>query len=223
MNNVRQIEFVMSPTPYLNADQSQIGRRERKQAQTVQHLAECAWKLFEQIGYEQVTMEAIASAADVARGTLYKHFPVKEALIAYRFRQDQIKHQAIVQTAALAAPNIFDAFMCVLRMEAAYAERNRDYIAPYVFYRLSNAQENANPFENDSFAPLALELIRQGQVDGVISAEQDAQSLAEKLIFLRLGTMLRWLRKPESVLADLYTEMLLFFFHGAEGRIRKTP
>lgn len=217
MHTVRQIEFIMSPTFHSYADQAQIGRRERKQAQTVRHLAECAWNLFAQIGYEQVTMEAIANAADVARGTLYKHFPVKEALIAYRFRQDQIKHQAIVQNAALAAPNIFDAFLCVLRMEAAYAERNRDYIAPYVFYRLNNAQENANPFENDSFAPLALALIRQGQVDGVISAEQDAQSLAEKLVFLRLGTMLRWLRKPDELLADMYTEMLHFFFHGAEG------
>jgi len=213
----------MGPILHSNADQAQLGRRERKQAQTVQHLAECAWNLFEQNGYEQVTMEAIANAADVARGTLYKHFPVKEALIAYRFRQDQIKHQVIVQNAAMAAPNIFDAFLCVLRMEAAYAERNRDYIAPYVFYRLNNAQENANPFENDSFAPLALELIRQGQVDGVISAEQDAQSLAEKLVFLRLGTMLRWLRKPEAALADLYTEMLHFFFHGAVGGKRKTP
>ena len=96
-------------------------------------------------------------------------------------------------------------------------------IAPYVFYRLNNAQENANPFENDSFAPLALELIRQGQVDGVISMEQEAQSLAEKLIFLRLGTMLRWLRKPDTVLADMYTEMLHFFLHGAEGRTRKIP
>ncbi len=34
-------------------------------------------------GYESVTMEQIAAAADVARGTLYNHFPFKEAVLAY--------------------------------------------------------------------------------------------------------------------------------------------
>ncbi|HYH18871.1 MAG TPA: helix-turn-helix domain-containing protein [Azospirillum sp.] len=206
----------MSPTPHANA--APAGRRERKLAQTSRHVAERAWGLFEQFGYEQVTMEAIANAADVARGTLYKHFPTKESLVAYRFRQDQIQGRSAVQEAVSKAPNIVEAFLCVLRMEAGYAERNRSYVAPYVFHRLSNAKENPDPFQNDEFAVLALRLIRQGQEDGVISTELDAQSLAENIIFLRLGAMLRWLREPEAALADLYTGMLHAFFHGALQR-----
>ncbi|MEJ2794349.1 helix-turn-helix domain-containing protein [Iodobacter sp. LRB] len=184
----------------------------------MQHIVTCAWALFNKYGFESVTMDAIATAADVARGTLYKHFPVKEALIAHRFRQDQLQHQALVQEAALAAPSIKAAFLTVLQLEAAYAERMRSFIAPYVFYRLSHAQENANPFENDSFAPLALQLLQQGQSDGVISRDITARTLAENLIFLRLATMLRWLREPNALLADLYAEMLHAFFHGAASR-----
>jgi len=203
-----------------HADAAPAGRRERKLAQTARHVAERAWELFEQFGYEQVTMEAIANAADVARGTLYKHFPTKEALVAYRFRQDQIQGRPAVQEAVSKAPDIVEAFRCVLRMEAGYAERNRSYVGPYVFHRLGNAQENPDPFENDDFAVLALQLIRRGQENGVIRTDLDARSLAENVIYLRLGAMLQWLREPETALADLYAGMLHAFLHGALQRPR---
>ena len=42
------------------------GRRERKRAQTLDHLAAVAFALFEEHGYDAVTMEQIAVASDVA-------------------------------------------------------------------------------------------------------------------------------------------------------------
>lgn len=198
-----------------NIETAPTGRRERKLAQTVQHLATCAWDLFAAQGFEAVTMDAIATAADVARGTLYKHFPVKEALIVYRFRQDQLQHLAIVQEAALAATSVEVALLNILTLEAAYAERMRDYMAPYMRYCLSNAKEHSDPFDNDSFALLALQLLEQGQRDGAITTDITARTLTENLLFLRLATMLRWLREHEARLAGLYAEMLRAFFHGA--------
>ncbi|CAJ0730919.1 hypothetical protein R77592_02498 [Ralstonia mannitolilytica] len=58
------------------------GRRERKRLQTLDHLAATAFALFEQHGYDAVTMEQIAAQADVSKGTLYNHFPLKEGSIA---------------------------------------------------------------------------------------------------------------------------------------------
>jgi len=40
-----------------------------------------AVELFNQHGVDNVTMEQIAEAADIARGTLYNYFPSKDALI----------------------------------------------------------------------------------------------------------------------------------------------
>ncbi|MGI5399236.1 TetR/AcrR family transcriptional regulator [Streptomyces sp. CA-135486] len=57
------------------------GRRERKKAATRQALAEAALRLFLERGYEQVGIREIADAADVSTTTLFKHFPVKEALV----------------------------------------------------------------------------------------------------------------------------------------------
>ena len=64
------------------------GRRERKRQRTANLIAETAFQLFEIHGYDAVTMERIAVEADVAKATLYKYFPVKEALLAHQFRQE---------------------------------------------------------------------------------------------------------------------------------------
>ncbi|WP_437312460.1 TetR/AcrR family transcriptional regulator [Sorangium sp. So ce385] len=58
-----------------------IGRRERKKAQTRKALADAAWRLFAERGYDQVTVADVAEAADVSVTTLFKHFESKEALV----------------------------------------------------------------------------------------------------------------------------------------------
>ncbi|WP_406177441.1 TetR/AcrR family transcriptional regulator [Streptomyces sp. NBC_00996] len=58
-----------------------MGRRERKKAATRQSLADAALCLFLERGYDQVGIRDIADAADVSTTTLFKHFPVKEALV----------------------------------------------------------------------------------------------------------------------------------------------
>ncbi|WP_392895103.1 TetR/AcrR family transcriptional regulator [Streptomyces sp. LN699] len=57
------------------------GRRERKKAATRQAIADAALSLFLERGYDAVGIREIADAADVSTTTLFKHFPVKEALV----------------------------------------------------------------------------------------------------------------------------------------------
>ncbi|MGW7517875.1 TetR/AcrR family transcriptional regulator [Streptomyces sp. NPDC054796] len=58
-----------------------IGRRERKKAATRQAIADAALRLFLERGYDDVGIREIADTADVSTTTLFKHFPVKEALV----------------------------------------------------------------------------------------------------------------------------------------------
>ena len=57
------------------------GRRERKKAATRRAIADAALHLFLRRGYDDVGIREIADAADVSTTTLFKHFPVKEALV----------------------------------------------------------------------------------------------------------------------------------------------
>ncbi|MFI8951995.1 TetR/AcrR family transcriptional regulator [Streptomyces sp. NPDC053750] len=64
-----------------DASPAPTGRRERKKAATRQAIADAALRLFLQRGYDAVGVREIADAADVSTTTLFKHFPVKEALV----------------------------------------------------------------------------------------------------------------------------------------------
>ncbi|MFF0739527.1 TetR/AcrR family transcriptional regulator [Streptomyces sp. NPDC004111] len=57
------------------------GRRERKKAATRRAIADAALTLFLERGYDDVGIREIADRADVSTTTLFKHFPVKEALV----------------------------------------------------------------------------------------------------------------------------------------------
>lgn len=45
------------------------------------HIAQVALRLFEEKGFEAVTMEEVARAASVSRRTLFRHFPAKADLV----------------------------------------------------------------------------------------------------------------------------------------------
>ena len=57
-----------------------MGLRERKKTQTRQHIAQVAWRLFADHGFDQVTVAHIAREAEVAVATVFNYFPTKEAL-----------------------------------------------------------------------------------------------------------------------------------------------
>ena len=55
--------------------------RERKKEQTRQRIAAVALKLFTERGFDAVTVNEIAEAAEVAKATLFSYFPSKESLV----------------------------------------------------------------------------------------------------------------------------------------------
>lgn len=55
-------------------------RRTRKRVLTRQNISDVATRLFFERGFDQVTIDEIAEAADVGRMTVFNHFPRKEDL-----------------------------------------------------------------------------------------------------------------------------------------------
>ncbi|MFF8566591.1 TetR/AcrR family transcriptional regulator [Streptomyces albidoflavus] len=74
-------EPVPQPSPAGAPAPTPPGRRERKKAATRRAIADAALRLFLERGYDNVGIREIADAADVSTTTLFKHFPVKEALV----------------------------------------------------------------------------------------------------------------------------------------------
>jgi AcrR family transcriptional regulator len=61
-----------------------MGLRERKKAQTRQLIADTAWRLFADRGFERVTVAEVAREAQVAVATVFNYFPTKEDLFFFR-------------------------------------------------------------------------------------------------------------------------------------------
>src|SRR5260370_449764 len=71
-----------------------LGLRERKKKQTRQVIAETALRLFNERGFDAVTVAQVAKAADVSEATVFNYFPTKESLF---FGQMQTFEEALIQ------------------------------------------------------------------------------------------------------------------------------
>jgi AcrR family transcriptional regulator len=71
----------------------QPDRRTRKRLATRQSISDAATRLFFERGFDRVTVDEIADAADVGRMTVFNHFPRKEDMF---FDQEQAARDAVL-------------------------------------------------------------------------------------------------------------------------------
>lgn len=79
----------------------EIGRRERKKAQTRRALSDAAARLFLERGFDGVTVAEVAEEADTAVTTLFNHFP--DGKVALLFERDELDRSEDRETALVAA------------------------------------------------------------------------------------------------------------------------
>jgi AcrR family transcriptional regulator len=63
---------------------ARMGLRELKKQQTRQLIADTAWRLFADRGFDRVTVAEVAREAQVAEATVFNYFPTKEDLFYHR-------------------------------------------------------------------------------------------------------------------------------------------
>ncbi|MGB3430833.1 TetR/AcrR family transcriptional regulator [Achromobacter sp.] len=195
----------------------EAGRRERKRLQTLDHLAQTAWRLFEALGYDAITMEQIAAQADVSKGTLYNHFPVKEALLAHRFHGELAASLQELRPALHALPTLAGRLTRILHASAHWSESHRAYLGPYLRYRLSTLQPGKcddDRYPRSGMQALFTALIAEAQTAGQARTDLAAGQLAHQLQFLYLGAMLRWLDLPGASLKTEFDAAISLFVHG---------
>lgn len=206
-------------------------RPPRKRERTADHLSATAFRLFEAQGFAAVTMEQVAAEAGVAKATLYAHFPVKEALLAHRLRED-IAAGMQERAAALAAHRTFESRMRYLLTESAqWHSARRAYLPAYIRYLTSQAcygDEAASPTAlkaaskaaptNSGARGILAMMFAAGQRSGDVDPRLDASMLATSVEYLLFGAVAGWLEDPSIDLTARFLAAFKLAMHGMAKR-----
>ncbi|WP_090598270.1 TetR/AcrR family transcriptional regulator [Pelagibacterium luteolum] len=192
------------------------GRRERKRRQMLDQIAGMAFELFEREGYQNVTMEQIATTADVAKGTLYNHFQVKEAVLTHWIEKELSTDLAGLAPVLGETNSIQAQLTALFAASAQWCEGHRQYLPPYIRYRFGSfdAADGAVKDGEDLITTMT-QLIATAQREDEVRSDLDAAHLAFLLNYLYLAALMRWLSVPELSLADEFEAAIQLFINGA--------
>lgn len=179
-------------------------------------IAATAFELFERDGYQNVTMEQIATRADVAKGTLYNHFPVKEAVLAHWIEKELSSDLARLAPVLGETNPVQTRLNALFTASAEWCEGHRQYLPPYIRYRFGSfdAADGAAK-DGDGLIKTITQLIDTAQREGEIRSDLDSAHLAFLLNYLYLAALMRWLNIPELSLAGEFEAAIKLFINGA--------
>lgn len=174
-------------------------------------------RLFRRHGFDAVTMEQIAEAADIAKGTLYHHFPVKDAIVAAYLDQESLARNAerIVRMRKL--PDTRARLTASLR-ELVEAVRAQPVIfEKYFTYRtqqMISLRREAS--QASGLRALGDAIIRLGQERGELRRDLPFELLEALFEFTFIVLAQRYYQAPEDFdAARTIRQCVELFMHGA--------
>jgi AcrR family transcriptional regulator len=195
-------------------------RTQRKKEETRLKIIAAALKLFREQGFDAATMEQIAADADIAKGTLYNYFPVKEAILEEFVRRSFLERSAerIAQVRAL--PDTRARMRAVLLDLIAGIQRGPELFERYFSYRirqmLALRQEETN---RSGFNQLESEVIRLGQEQGEIRSDLPPNLLLAFFEFTFVEIAQNYYSNPAAFDAQRMTEQCIeLFLFGAQRK-----
>ena len=174
-------------------------RSDRKKEETKKRIIYIAMDLFMKQGFDKTTVDKIAEEADIAKGTIYNHFPVKEAIICeyvQRIIGDQgpevlnLLHQLPDTRSRLS--NVFYKTLNWMNINL-----NTDIYEKYFAYRMQvqTIRDKSLRSGLNNVLEYVLEL---GKETGEIRKDVPSKILAHNLEIINSVTAIAWVSSPES-------------------------
>ncbi len=169
-------------------------RRERKKRETRRRIVEVATRLFSERGFDAPTVDDIAAAADVAKGTIYNYFDSKEAILfEFLFDVEQRIQAELARFAEAPGP-----LSSILGDWLRYQFELKTPYLPLVRVSLSQLVLRLNAFEalaarmQEVVDPPLAGLLEALQRRGLIPPGADLLRVREELKSLHFGLSCLW-------------------------------
>ncbi|WP_225578231.1 TetR/AcrR family transcriptional regulator [Rhodanobacter sp. 7MK24] len=175
--------------------------------------------MFEEYGYEAVTMERIAVEGDVAKATLYSYFPMKEALVAHHLRDEIVEGMAALADQLATHRSFVSRMQFLLRESAAWHAAKRAYLPPYLRYLHGIADSAENGAIQDAGSTVTWNaltaMFRAAQQGSEVARAIPAEQLAWSLQYLLYGAVTHWLLYPDTDLTAAFLQAFALLMNGA--------
>lgn len=205
-------------------------RIERKKEETKKKIIAVAMDLFHKHGFDQTTIDQIAMEVDIAKGTIYNHFSVKEAIISeYIYRTFKEETPALTHLLQQ-LPDTRSRLISLFRksLEWVEFEFDKNLYKKYFAYRMQTFEQS---FRGQSlrsgFNIILGQIIDMGQQAEEIRKDVPTEVLAHQLESIHSFMVAAWLAIPESFsVEERITWNVDLFINGAkeqgEKRITKS-
>ncbi len=121
------------------------GLRERKMARTRSRIADAAIDLFEQHGYDAVTVNDICAHAEVAPRTFFRYFPAKDDLLAEHVREMSAQVAASLGNAPAQLSDVECLRLAMLEL-GAFVVADQERQIRFLQVSMQSARVRAHPF-----------------------------------------------------------------------------
>jgi AcrR family transcriptional regulator len=191
-----------------------LSRRERKKQETHQRLVKAALRLLQEQGYDETTVEQIAEAADVAKGTFFNYFETKDAILPalVEWQLKELEAALMPEQGAPASP--------VARIKLALCLVAEDPLSdPAMARRLFAAQRHPMDLRPVYvLAKVLSEQVRQAQAVGEIRTDLDPILLGGMIRGLFFQQLMMWHHNYRpALLPEMLCTMIDLLLDGIAG------
>lgn len=192
-------------------------RLERRKAATRRNVITVTLRLIEQQGYDTITMEQIAAEADIAKGTLYNYFPVKEAILSAYIQQTFKERHAARVEQLRNLPDTRSRMQHLFNDLIVGIQSKKDIFLIYLMYQLQHGTLEPDAEQASGLGLLVREMIELGQQGGEIRADVPFPILADLLEYTLIEVIKQFYLDPISFEAQTVIEWCVdLFLRGAQ-------
>lgn len=192
-------------------------RMERKKEETKQKIITVSMDLFKKQGFDATTMEQIAEEVDIAKGTLYNYFPVKEAILN-GFIQRSFKQRNDERVAQLhKLPDTRSRMTLILTELIHGIQAEQEIFERFFVYRVQNMLSlSRDPDMESGIGRLGTEIVELGQQSSELRSDLPMDFLRALFEFVFIIVAQQFYRDPDHFQAgEAIAQGVDLFINGA--------
>ena len=162
-------------------------------------------------------MEKIADESDIAKATLYKYFPVKEAIIAAYWKDKVQQKEDLLPSLFERFPNTNKSLQAVFLSAVQQFKQEPEFARIQFSYQfLEIAKQPDNQSQRSGFESFLDVILAHGQQEGDIRRDIASSMMANQLLFLFTSTCLLWFSNTQLFpIEERLQQVINLFIEGA--------